>query len=348
MRSFRRLAVALLALILLLSFAACRDDTFGDPDPSSSQQAKIPTDESGFDKNIPSDTTGEAEPMEKPTLIPASPQGDKNETQKVIKGAAGGSLPSGLVALEEVHYTVEDPNNTRSLSEKKQSHSHGPAANGQAHPTVVEFQNNFDRFGALTLDRKTPEDERAIYLTFDCGYEYENLTSQILDTLAEKEVPAAFFCTLDHIEKQPDLIARMIREGHIVGNHSNTHPSFPSISRTQMKDEIETTENHLRTNFGYCAKYFRFPAGEYSESALDLVQSLGYTSVFWSVAYSDWDVENQQGKDLAVKTVMERLHPGAVILLHAVSRDNAEALGEIIDLARADGYSFRALTDYPG
>ena len=112
-----------------------------------------------------------------------------------------------------------------------------------------------------------------------------------------------------------------------------------------MAEEIETTENYLRENFGYCARFFRFPAGEYTENALDLVASLGYVSVFWSVAYNDWNVDNIQGKDYAVKTVMERLHPGAVILLHSVSKDNAAALPEIIDKARAEGYEFKPLTE---
>ena len=282
-------------------------------------------------------------PMNRPTEVEV--EGSAAGLGAIIKGAAG-PLPDGLQPLSTVQYTVTDPENARGLSTVKVSHSHGPAGGGQPHHTVVAFQKTFDRFGALTLDQKSAG--RVLYLTFDCGYEYENLSNRILDTLKEKGVPAAFFCTLDHITSQPELIARMIREGHIVGNHSKTHPSFAEISRTRMKDEIEATENVLRSDFGYCAKFFRFPAGEYSESALDLVQSLGYRSVFWSVAYNDWDVNAQQGKAVALQTVTERLHDGAVILLHAVSRDNADALGDIIDTARAQGYEFRALSDYPG
>ena len=357
MKRYKQWVSLFLCLTLLLCLCACRDDRLLEGVPSSeppssrngsqqeeSESAKV-TDES--DENAGSEQTSgsDAEPINKPTQVPVITESMPVAFGGVLKGASGGTLPSGLIPLDEVEYTVVDPQNTRGLSEKKLSHSHGPAANGKPHETVVAFQDTFDRFGALTLDRKSTDN--VLYLTFDCGYEYENLTSVILDTLKEKNVPAAFFCTRDHIVRQPDLIARMIREGHIVGNHSDTHPSFPGISRTQMKDEIEKTENELRTNFGYCAKFFRFPAGEYSESALDLVQSLGYCSVFWSVAYNDWDVDNQHGKDYAVRTVTQRLHPGAVILLHAVSRDNAEALGEIIDRAREDGYVFRALTDYP-
>lgn len=259
----------------------------------------------------------------------------------VIKGAPGGNSLSGLFPLEEISYNASVDG--KKFSTEKLSHSHGPASDGKAHHTVIEFQKTFDRFGACTLDTKTKE--KVLYLTFDCGYEHDNLTASVLDTLRQKRVPAAFFCTLDHIKKETDLISRMINEGHIVGNHSATHPSFSGISREKMAEEIEQTENYLRTNYGYAAKFFRFPAGEYNESALDLVASLGYVSVFWSVAYNDWNTDKIQGKDYAVKTVMSRLHDGAIILLHSVSRDNAEALPEIIDRARAEGYEFRSLCE---
>ena len=111
-----------------------------------------------------------------------------------------------------------------------------------------------------------------------------------------------------------------------------------------MVEEIEQTENYLRENFGYAAKFFRFPAGEYNESALEVVSDMGYCSVFWSVAYDDWDTKNIRGKDYTVEKVMSRLHPGAVILLHSVSKDNADALGEIIDKAREQGYEWGSLS----
>lgn len=261
----------------------------------------------------------------------------------VVKGQPGADTLSGLSALPEVTLTATAPRNDRRLSDEKLSHSHGPASGGKPHHTVVAFQEGFDDFSAFTLDTAT--EEKVLYLTFDCGYEYENLTASVLDTLKEKQVPAAFFCTLDHIEKETQIISRMINEGHIVGNHSATHPSFATISRDKIARELEETENYLRKNYGYASKFFRFPAGEYTENALDQVAALGYVSVFWSVAYNDWNVDKIQGKDYAVKTVMSRLHPGAVILLHSVSRDNAAALPEIIDRARAQGYTFRPLTE---
>ncbi len=337
----KRAICLFLTIIMIFSFSACGDNKI-----TSRPSDLTPTEDSTTEERTQA-TSPESEAAEKQTEIEVSesePSDYSVGNDMIITGQKGASTETGFAALEKVSYPVSDPNNSKGLSTAKVCHSHGPASGGKPHHTVVAFQDTFDKYGALTLDRKSSG--KTLYLTFDCGWEYENLTSKILDTLKEKNVPAVFFCTLDHIKKQPELIRRMIAEGHIVGNHSNTHPSFASISRTQMAKEIEDTENYLRENFGYAAKYFRFPAGEYNESALDLVASLGYMSVFWSVAYNDWNVKEIKGKDYAVQTVMSRLHDGAVILLHSVSKDNAQALGEIIDKARAQGYEFKALTDY--
>ena len=107
-------------------------------------------------------------------------------------------------------------------------------------------------------------------------------------------------------------------------------------------------ENYLRANYGYSAKFFRFPSGIYSENALQAIAEMGYRSVFWSIAYADWDPEHQQGEEAALQTLTQRLHPGAVILLHTTSRDNARILGRFIDYAISQGYTFRTLEEYPG
>ena len=248
--------------------------------------------------------------------------------------------------VTQAEFSVQDPQNTRGLSTQRIEHSYGVAEGGMPHRISVEAQKNFERLGykAFCYDNKT--EEKVLYLTFDCGWE-NGCTDMILDVLEKKGVPAAFFCTLDHIESEPELISRMISEGHIVGNHSSNHADFAEISRQQMADEILECDNYLRSNFGYTAPFFRFPEGSYNESALELVSSMGYTSVFWSCSYADWDVENTNGADYAFNKVTSRLHPGAVILLHSVSPDNALAIGRIIDYARSNGYVFKALTDYP-
>lgn len=257
-----------------------------------------------------------------------------------------GETYTGLPALALQDFAVEDPENTRGLSTEKVGYSYGVAKDGAPHETSVQNQSYFSENGYQAFCLDTVSEEKTLYLTFDCGYE-NGYTEMILDTLKEKDVPAAFFCTLPQVEDNPQLIARMITEGHIVGNHSVKHPSFPTLTRIEMAQEIQGMDDYLRTNFGYSEPFFRFPMGEYSDCALDLVGSIGYRSVFWSVAYEDWDLDNQRGTQYAFDTVTARLHPGAVILLHSVSPDNANALGQIIDWAREQGYVFKSLRDFP-
>lgn len=252
---------------------------------------------------------------------------------------------TGRPILPTAAFSVADPQNTRNLPAERIEHSYGVAKNSQPHMNSVGAQNFFESKGYRAVCYDSKSTQKVLYLTFDCGWE-NGYTDKVLDILKEKNVPAAFFCTLDHIKTSPELIARMINDGHIVGNHSAKHPNFAEIDRQRMADEILECDNYLRTTYGYSSPFFRFPEGCYTESALELVGSMGYTSVFWSCAYADWDVNAAKGGDHAFSTVTARLHPGAIILLHSVSPDNAEALGSIIDYARENGYEFRSLTDY--
>ena len=251
---------------------------------------------------------------------------------------------TGMELLPQVSFEIPDPENARNLPTEKIEHSYGIARNGVVHNNSAQAQKFFEdkNYKALCYDTSG---EKVLYLTFDCGWE-NGYTEKVLDVLEEKDVPAAFFCTLEHIEEEPELIGRMINDGHIIGNHSSKHKNFAEISRSEMANEILTCDNYLRKNYGYTSPFFRFPEGAYNENALDLVQSMGYTSVFWSCSYADWDVENTKGAEYAFETVTSRLHPGAVILLHSVSPDNAAALGDIIEYARANGYEFRPLSEY--
>ncbi|MBQ8227460.1 MAG: polysaccharide deacetylase family protein [Clostridia bacterium] len=250
---------------------------------------------------------------------------------------------TGKAPLKPINFDVADPQNTKGLSTKKIAHSFGVASNGESHEISKQSQKYFEENNVNAITYNT-SGEKVLYLTFDCGYENGN-TEIILDVLKEKNVKAAFFCTLINIKSSPELMARIINEGHILGNHSSNHPCFDEISREEMAQEIEECDNYLREKFGYTSPYFRFPKGEYSECALDLVNSIGFKCVFWSLAYNDWNTDSQKGADYAFETVTSRLHPGAIILLHSVSSDNAEAMGRIIDYAREQGYSFKTLND---
>ncbi|MGN0589813.1 MAG: polysaccharide deacetylase family protein [Ruminiclostridium sp.] len=175
-----------------------------------------------------------------------------------------------------------------------------------------------------------------ICLTFDEGYE-NGYTAKILDVLKEKGVKAVFFVTYDYCKSSPDLVRRMLDEGHIVGNHSTTHPSFPDISEEEIKKEVMTLHDYVKENFDYEMTLFRFPKGEFSSKAIKVLSDLGYESIFWSFAYMDWDVNSQPDKAEAYAKVTDSTHSG-IYLLHAVSSTNAEIIGSVIDYWREKGY----------
>ena len=151
---------------------------------------------------------------------------------------------------------------------------------------------------------------------------------------------------MDYVKQNPDLIRRMIDEGHVVGNHSVTHPAkgLPSQSIDTQAEELMALHRYVQETFDYDMYLFRYPAGIYSEQSLALVQQLGYRSVFWSFAYRDWVTDDQPEPTAALQKVTERLHPGAIYLLHAVSATNTQIMGDFIDAARQQGYVFGKMT----
>ena len=199
-------------------------------------------------------------------------------------------------------------------------------------------------YDAIYNGPKSPN-VKSLYLTFDEGYE-NGYTEQILDVLKAKNVKAAFFVTKPYIESDPELVKRMVAEGHLVGNHSVKHLSSPTLSDSQLKNELtETAQAFEKVTGQAMPKVFRPPMGEYSERTLAVTSNMGYKTVFWSFAYKDWITTAQPGKDVAYNTVMSKYHNGAVLLLHAVSKSNTEALGDIIDSLRAKGYTFDTLNN---
>lgn len=223
-----------------------------------------------------------------------------------------------------------------SLDNTKQGWGQGVQFDDKNRPiAAVSYQEKYGKYDAYFIG----EDSPTIYLTFDNGYE-NGYTAPILDALKEKGVQAVFFCTLSYIKSQPELIQRMIDEGHIVGNHSDKHPCFPEVSIERREQEVLNVHQYMLDNYNYTMTLFRAPAGEFSEQTLAQTQELGYKTVFWSYAYKDWDPNNQMGPENALPKITKALHPGAIYLLHAVSPDNAAILGDFIDNAREVGYNF--------
>ncbi|MFC0213450.1 delta-lactam-biosynthetic de-N-acetylase [Paenibacillus chartarius] len=202
------------------------------------------------------------------------------------------------------------------------------------------FQSLLEKHGAIFLG---DTGKKELYLTFDNGYE-NGFTAQILDVLKEKQVPACFFVTGHYVKDQPELVKRMAAEGHIVGNHSWSHPDMSALPPERIKSELDKVKEAVAALTGQTGMaYLRTPRGIFNERTLAVSKELGYTNVFWSIAYKDWDTKAQRGKSYAFTQVVNQLHPGAVILLHSVSKDNADAMGAIIDEARRQGYEFKSL-----
>lgn len=195
-------------------------------------------------------------------------------------------------------------------------------------PTPIKEASFFNKYGAYYVgDPK----EKVIYLTFDAGYESGN-TEKLLDTLKKHKVPAAFFVVDHYLKTNPDIVKRMVDEGHLVCNHSKRHPSMASITDFEkFKEEINSVEESYKEITGKdMPKFFRPPMGKFSELSLKYTQDLGYSTIFWSFAYVDWYEDKQPSHEEAKEKIFSRTHPGAIVLLHPNSTTNTEILDEVI------------------
>ena len=242
---------------------------------------------------------------------------------------------------EEVIHTSAEPVKTSLNNQKigwgiKRAKDHKQPDLGTKNKALIE------KYNGIAIGK---ENDKNVYLTFDNGYE-AGYTSKILDVLKENNVTATFFITAHYLNSEPELVKRMIDEGHIIGNHTVNHPSLPDVSDTKIKEEIMNLHTALVEKTGYEMKYVRPPKGEYSERVLSICKNLGYTTVMWSLAYDDWD-ENKQGREeYGKQKILDNIHPGAVILLHATSKDNSEILDFCIKEIKNMGYEFKSLDEF--
>ena len=185
--------------------------------------------------------------------------------------------------------------------------------------------------------------EKVLYLTFDAGYENGH-TEKILDALQKHNAPAAFFLVGNYLEKNADLVRRMVEEGHIVGNHTMRHKDMSRLTEEAFSAELAEPEELYRDITGQpLPRFYRPPQGNYSEENLKMAQKLGYKTVFWSLAYADWDNDNQPTKEQAFQKLLPRTHNGAVVLLHSTSKTNAEILDELLTRWEQMGYRFESI-----
>lgn len=247
---------------------------------------------------------------------------------------------STLNSGAEIEPVIVDKNNEEnllSLSHEKNGYGQGVQLDNQNRPQgALDFNEKYGKYNAKAIN----DEKGTITLTFDQGYE-NGYTAKILDTLKEKNVKATFFVLQDYAERNPELVHRMIDEGHTVGNHSVTHRSMPDLTEEECMKEINNLHDYIKENFNYEMTMFRPPMGEFSEFSLAVTKKCGYETELWSYAYADWDVNSQPSEEEAFEKLTGALHDGAIYLLHSVSPVNAEILPDFIDAVIDAGYKFK-------
>lgn len=222
------------------------------------------------------------------------------------------------------------------LSREKIGYGQGVNVDDKNRTTgAVEFNRQYKDLNSFAIN----DNNDRITLTFDQGYE-NGYTSKILDVLKEKNVKAVFFLLQDYAEKNPELVQRMIDEGHTLGNHSVHHYSMPTLDQPTCEKEINDFHKYMEENYDYSMTLFRPPMGEFSEFSLGVTANCGYRTMLWSFAYADWDTDDQPDPSAALDKLVSAAHPGAVYLLHSVSKTNSEVLADMIDKIRANGFEF--------
>jgi len=212
-------------------------------------------------------------------------------------------------------------------------------------PSEFSFIEKYDTIW-INTKRNNNDEHKVAYLTFDAGYENGNI-AKILDVLKEKEAKGAFFILENLINSNPELVLRMQREGHLVCNHTAHHKDMSKIVNIDtFAEELSALESSYKQLTGCeISHFYRPPEGRFSEENLKFAESLGYSTVFWSFAYADWDNNKQPSEEYAIKKILDNLHNGAVLLLHPTSATNATILGTIIDEMRNNGYEIGTLEE---
>ncbi len=295
-----------LSMVLALGMTACADRTSAEEKPHEIVAEEVPLEYEVSD-----------EEPEQEEIEVEEEQDDERPEMTVPK------LSSDFDGLEQLDNTVLGWGPGGPVDESNRSQG------------AVSYQQ---KYGDLNADF-IAENTNKVYLTFDEGYE-NGYTEKILDVLKEKKCPAVFFVTMPYAKGNPELIQRMIDEGHVVANHSVNHLIMPELSAEEQYNEIVELHNYIKEEFDYDMNLFRYPTGAFSEQSLAIVSEIGYRSVFWSFAYKDWLVDEQPDNDEALRNLKEKAHPGAIYLLHAVSSTNTEILGDFIDWCRDEGYEF--------
>lgn len=320
--TMRKKAAVSLALIILLASVSCQSN----PNKKIQQNEQLPKVEENIQKPQPADSREDQKLSEKT-------ESQKNEDIKKEDDKK-----------DEVKDDITDIGTIPSTLSNNKIASWMPARNTEHKVPKMSptYKNLLDKYGGyFTGDTES----KTVYLTFDEGYE-NGYSGKILDILKEHGVKAAFFVTKPYIKDEPELVRRMVAEGHIVGNHTDRHPSMPDVSNDRVIKEIKDTADYFREVTGTSMpKFLRPPMGEWSERTLYITNAMGYKTILWSMAHRDWVANDQPSREATLKFINTYYHNGAIILLHAVSKSNTEAMGDIIESLQDKGYRFAPLTE---
>jgi len=248
------------------------------------------------------------------------------------------------IIYSDINYRTVETNSNSSLSNSKIEWGIKRGKNGEQPDLGSKNKFLIEKYNGMAMGNK---ESKNIYVTFDLGYE-AGYTENILNTLKENNVPATFFITAHYVNTASDLVQRMIDEGHIIGNHTVNHKSMPNLSKEELEKELMNLHTGIYEKFNYEMKYMRPPKGEYSEKSLNITTKLGYVPVMWSFAYADWDEANQPSNEAGIKKIIENVHNGEIMLLHATSKTNMEILDTVIKQIKDMGYEFKSLDEFVG
>ena len=240
--------------------------------------------------------------------------------------------------LKESNYNISEVMNNMVVT------NWGLSFQEEGKPPVIDVQKDMlEEHAAYYLG---DEENKKIYLTFDAGFENGN-TEQILDSLKAENVKAAFFLVGNYLEKCPEIVKRMVEEGHIVANHTYHHKDMATLTNKDafLKELTDLEDLYKSITGNDMPKFYRPPQGKFTNQQLIWAKEVGYKTCFWSLAYVDWDEKNQPTREEAMEKLKQRIHPGAIVLLHSTSSTNAEILGDIIKEWKSMGYSFGTLEE---
>jgi len=305
----RRLTALLAALVMLVTlFSGC------------SSQGRTPPGAESAPQPVEPPVSSSSEPEELPD---PEPEPEPEPEEEISQPEEPHAL---AMSAEFAEFAALD-------STRKDWGPGGPVDDKNRSQGSLAYNKLYGKYNATFLE----EDSDKIYLTFDQGYE-NGYTPAFLDALKEHNVKGVFFLTGDYVRRQPELIQRMIDEGHVLGSHSDKHPDMPTLPLEEVWEDTVSLHNMVVEQFNYEPKLYRFPAGAFNEQTLAMMQKAGYRSVFWSFAYRDWEVDNQPDPDEALQKILNSAHPGGIYLLHTVSETNSLIIGDVIQGFIEKGY----------